>query len=214
MESATRPRPHPFDVIGESVARRARGVADGVARAIAYSWLTPNHLTLVGLILTIGVAVVISTGQLLVGGVLMVVVALFDMLDGALARVQARKSHFGAFLDSTIDRFSEATILIGILWFEPTREMGVLTMLVLTGSLLVSYTRARAEGLGIDCEVGILPRPQRVLILAAGLISGLLVPALALLAVLTHITVLQRVLHVRRALREARPPSVNDSPRS
>ncbi|MBM4418960.1 MAG: CDP-alcohol phosphatidyltransferase family protein [Chloroflexi bacterium] len=214
MESATRPRPHPFDAIGESVARRARGVADNVAGAIAFSWLTPNHLTLVGLILTIGVAVVIATGQLLVGGVLMIIVALFDMLDGALARVQARRSLFGAFLDSTIDRFSEAAILIGILWFEPTREMGVLTMLVLTGSLLVSYARARAEGLGIDCEVGILPRPQRVLILAAGLISGLLVPALALLAVLTHITVVQRVIHVRRTLCGAQPPSVNDTGRS
>src|SRR5205823_9758245 len=118
----------------------------------------------------------------------------FDTLDGALARVAGRATTFGAFLDSTLDRYSEAALLLGLLYDAGRRgdlAAEVLAFLVIVGSLLVSYARARAEGLGLECEVGIAPRPERVLILGLGLILGLELPALAVLAALTHFTAIQ-----------------------
>ena len=127
-------------------------------------------------------------------------VGLFDMLDGAMARVSGRKTRFGGFLDSTLDRCSEAVLLAGVFWAHQSPEMGLLVLWVLAGSLMVSYARARAEYFQVNCEVGLLPRPQRVVVLAAGLISGYVTVALGVLAVFTTITTLQRILHTRRAL--------------
>ena len=200
MRVATEPGGGPAPAIGNLIAERARGAAEFVVRAIAASWLTPKHLTIVGFFLTVGVAVVIANGWEQLGGVLVILAGLFDMLDGALARVRGLKTKFGAFLDSTLDRFSEAALLGGVLWAYPTREIALLVLVALTGSLLVSYTRARAEGLGVNCEVGLLPRPQRIVLLAAGLITGYVLIALAVLAVFTNVTTIQRILHVRRAL--------------
>jgi CDP-diacylglycerol--glycerol-3-phosphate 3-phosphatidyltransferase len=189
--------------MGEVVSQRARAAAEVVARQIAYPVVTPNFLTVVGFFLTCGVAVVIGLGYELLGGVLVLAVGLFDMLDGAMARVRGLKTRFGAFLDSTLDRFSEAVLLGGVLWLhQDDPRYPLLVLAVVTGSLLVSYTRARAEGLNprVDCEVGFLPRPQRVILLAAGLTTGFIFEALVILAVLTNVTTLQRVLHVRKAL--------------
>jgi CDP-diacylglycerol--glycerol-3-phosphate 3-phosphatidyltransferase len=185
---------------GDLIAQRARGVADSVARTIAYPAITPNLLTVIGFLLTCGVALLIADGRELLGGVLVIVVGLFDMLDGAMARVSGRKTRFGGFLDSTLDRCSEAVLLAGVYWAHQSPEMGLLVIWVLAGSLMVSYTRARAEGEDVNCEVGWLPRPQRVVVLAAGLITGYVTVALGVLAVFTTITTLQRILHTRRAL--------------
>ena len=129
----------------------------------------------------------------------------FDMLDGALARVTGRVSRFGAFLDSTMDRYEEAVLYLGIGVWLYSRSDGLLLLagyLAIIGSILVSYTRARAESLGIGGEVGWLPRPERLVLLAAGLIFHLylLAPVLWLLAVFTNVTAVQRILHVRREL--------------
>jgi CDP-diacylglycerol--glycerol-3-phosphate 3-phosphatidyltransferase len=189
--------------MGEVVSQRARAAAEVVARQIAYPVVTPNFLTVVGFLLTCGVAVVIGLGYELLGGVLVLAVGLFDMLDGAMARVRGLKTRFGAFLDSTLDRFSEAVLLGGVLWLhQDDPRYPLLVLAVVTGSLLVSYTRARAEGLNprVDCEVGLLPRPQRVILLAAGLMTGFIFEALVILAILTNVTTLQRILHVRKAL--------------
>jgi CDP-diacylglycerol---glycerol-3-phosphate 3-phosphatidyltransferase len=189
--------------MGEVVSQRARAAAEVVARQIAYPVVTPNFLTVVGFILTCGVAVVIGLGYELLGGVLVLAVGLFDMLDGAMARVRGLKTRFGAFLDSTLDRFSEAVLLGGVLYLhQDDPRYPLLVLAVVTGSLLVSYARARAEGLNprVDCEVGFLPRPQRVILLATGLTTGFIFEALVILAVLTNVTTLQRVLHVRKAL--------------
>jgi CDP-diacylglycerol--glycerol-3-phosphate 3-phosphatidyltransferase len=189
--------------MGEIVSQRARAAAEVVARQIAYPVVTPNFLSVAGFFLTCGVAIVIGLGYELLGGVLVLAVGLFDMLDGAMARVRSLKTRFGAFLDSTLDRFSEAVLLGGVLLLhQEDPRYPLLVLAVVTGSLLVSYTRARAEGLNprVDCEVGFAPRPQRVILLAAGLITGLTFEALVVLAVLTNVTTVQRILHVRKAL--------------
>ena len=174
-------------------------MAESVARLLARTGAHPNHVTIAATALNAGVAVVVAMGHVQVAGVMILVVALFDTLDGALARVTQKSSTFGAFLDSTLDRYSEGLILLGLLIHlgGSGDSLGIaLCFVVLLGSLMVSYTRARAEGLGMECEVGIAPRPERVVILSIGLIVGWTLPALALLAVLTHLTALQRILHV------------------
>jgi CDP-diacylglycerol--glycerol-3-phosphate 3-phosphatidyltransferase len=125
------------------------------------------------------------------------------MLDGAVARATGTASRFGAFLDSVIDRYDEALMFIAlVVVFSVRQDHGLVTAstAALIGSLLVSYARARAEGLGLDCEIGLLQRPERVLLLTAGLLAApiLLAPVIWVLAVVTNITVVQRILHVRR----------------
>lgn len=189
----------------ELVKPSARRLAEAFAALLARTGVTPNALTLIGFFLNVVVAVVLATGSLRVGGALLLVVGAFDTLDGALARVTGAASRFGAFLDSSLDRYSEAVLLGGILFEASRRSDGlveVLAFVVIVGSLMVSYCRARAEGLGLDCEVGFAPRPERVLILGVGLILGLEVAALVILAMITHITAVQRILHVYSVTRE------------
>jgi CDP-diacylglycerol---glycerol-3-phosphate 3-phosphatidyltransferase len=176
-----------------------KAIAEAIARALVATGVSPTQLTLIGFVLNLGVAVVLGAGYLRVGGALVILAGAFDSLDGALARVANRKTTFGAFLDSTLDRYSEAALLLGLLYDAGRRgdlAVEVLAYVVIVGSLLVSYARARAEGLGLDCEVGVAPRPERVIILGLGLILGLELPALAILAVLTHVTAVQRIFHV------------------
>ena len=165
--------------------------------------LTPNMLTLIGLLLTAGVALVLADGQLSLGGWLMLAAGLFDLFDGALARATNQQSRFGAFLDSTVDRYAEAVIFLGLLIFyeqtapAPDRiRIALLIFAAILGSVMVSYTRARAEGLGIKCEVGLLGRPERIVILATGLILGWVELALWSLAIFANVTAIQRVVHV------------------
>lgn len=157
------------------------------------------------MLLNVLVAAVLASGHPLAGGVLVLFANAFDMLDGALARITGKTSRFGAFLDSTMDRYEEALVYLGIgIWlFE--RGDGPLLLagyLAIIGSILVSYARARAESLGVGGEVGWLPRPERIVLLAVALIfhTYLLAPVLWLLAVLTNVTAVQRILHVRREL--------------
>jgi len=167
--------------------------------------VTPNELTIVGLLLNVAVAWMLASGNLAVGGILVLLANAFDMLDGALARVSGKGSRFGAFFDSTLDRYAEAVIYLGLMvWLYRVGD-GPLLMgayMSLVGSFMVSYSRARAEGLGVGGEVGLLPRPERILILALGLLlhQTLLAPAIWLLAVLSNFTTLQRILHARREL--------------
>lgn len=170
--------------------------------------LTPNSLTLVGLLICAGSAVLIGAGYLLVGGVLLLVSSGFDILDGALARVTGREQLYGAFLDSTVDRYAEALTAIALLYYfvvngHHTLEP-MLVILALTGSLLVSYVRARAQSLGFNGDGGLLARPERVVITVIGLIvSPLLVWALWILAVLTNVTAMQRIWVVWQQARRA-----------
>lgn len=183
----------------KNIKRTAKRIAEAVARVLVKTGVSPTHLTLIGFALNLVVAAILGAGQLAVGGLLVLVVGLFDMLDGALARVADRSTTFGAFLDSTLDRYSEAAVLLGLLYDASRRgdvTASTLTCVVIVGSLMVSYTRARAEGLGLDCEVGFAPRPERIVLLGVGLIVGLEVPALVVLAIVTHVTAVQRILYV------------------
>lgn len=188
-----------------TVQNWARGAAESVVRPLVQFGITPNSITIVGFFLNVLTAVVIGTGRLSTGGALLLFSAAFDMLDGAMARVTDQQSRFGAFLDSVLDRYSESAILLGLLYVEVKLDhigTAVLVYAVAVGSIMISYARARAEGLGLDAKVGIAPRPERVLILGAGLVfpgpatGTTVVVALWILAVLTHFTAVQRLVYV------------------
>lgn len=184
----------------------ARRVAESVVSPLARWGVDPNAITVIGFLLNIVTAGVLATGHLSTGGALLLLSGLFDMLDGALARVANNQSDFGAFLDSLLDRYSEATILLALIYVFTIRHHTsdvLLVYLVAMGSILISYARARAESLGLEAKVGIAPRPERVLILGAGLLinGDTTAIALAILAVLTHVTALQRLVHVWRQTR-------------
>jgi len=194
-------------VFPASVQNWARGAAEAVVRPLVRFGVTPNSITIVGFALNVLTAAVIASGRLSTGGALLLFSAAFDMLDGAMARVINRPSRFGAFLDSVLDRYSESAILLGLLYVEAKLDhigTAVLVYAVAVGSIMISYARARAEGLGLDAKVGIAPRPERVLILGAGLVfpgpatGKTVVVALWILAVLTHFTAVQRLVHVWR----------------
>ena len=141
-------------------------------------------------------------GYLRIGGFLLIFAALFDTLDGALARATGQVSEFGAFLDSSLDRYSEGVTLAGLAFYyaelgDSTVEI-MLLFTTLLGSLMVSYTRARAEAVGIECKVGIMQRPERIIVLVIGLLTGWITIALWILAILTNFTALQRILDVRK----------------
>jgi CDP-diacylglycerol--glycerol-3-phosphate 3-phosphatidyltransferase len=173
-----------------------------VVRIVSKSGVTPNALTFVNLALNIVAAYVIATGHLLLGGVLVLVAGLFDLLDGALARFTRQTTKFGAVLDSTVDRICEAAILSGLLiWYVPQEGASleiVLILAVLIGSFLVSYIRARAEGLGWQCQVGLFTRAERVIVLAVGLLINQVFVALCILAVFVFVTVVQRLVHLSK----------------
>lgn len=182
----------------------ARHITNPLIGILSKSGIKPNTLTFIGLALNIAATYVIATGYFLLGGVLVLVSGLFDLLDGALARFIGQSTQFGAILDSTVDRISEALILCGILiWYLPkgaTWEI-MLVFAVLIGSFLISYIRARAEGLGLQCQVGLFTRAERVIVLAIGLLTnqifeGALFIALCVLAVFVYITVIQRLVYL------------------
>jgi CDP-diacylglycerol--glycerol-3-phosphate 3-phosphatidyltransferase len=161
--------------------------------------LTPNILTWIGLVIIIAAATMVATQNLIIGGLLVLLSGLFDILDGALARYSHKTTRFGALLDSTFDRLSEGLLLLGILALYLNGEHNLeilLVFVVMICSFLISYIRARAESLGIDCKNGLFTRTERVIILAIGLIVNQLAITLIILAVFTFVTVIQRLAHV------------------
>ena len=179
----------------------AHRITDPIVSILSKSGITPNALTFINLALNIVAAYVIATSHFLLGGVLVLVSGLFDLLDGALARFTKQSTKFGAILDSTVDRVSEAAILCGLLiWYIPrgaSLEI-VLIFAALIGSFLVSYIRARAEGLGWQCQVGLFTRAERVIVLAIGLLINQIFIALCVLVVFVFITVVQRLVYLRK----------------
>ena len=189
-------------MISELIGSRVRGYLLAVGRVLAGLGLTPNLLTVVGLLLNLGVAVVIATGHAQWGGALLLVASAFDMLDGAVARATETITRFGGFLESTLDRYSEVFVFGGVLMYllgTDDAEVGALLVFVAAvGSLLISYARARAEAAGFRASVGLVARPERVVLLAACLIIGRPLWALWVLAIATHVTALTRIVHVWR----------------
>jgi CDP-diacylglycerol---glycerol-3-phosphate 3-phosphatidyltransferase len=175
-----------------------------LVRWLSVMRVRPDTLTVIGWTLALCSAVLFGLGYARIAGVVMLLGGLFDALDGAVARESNRMSSFGAFLDSTLDRLSESAIFVGLIYFfasEARPYEALLAGIAMTFSLLTSYARARAEGLNISCEVGILERAGRIVILSLLSILGLPTVGLALVAAGALVTTAQRILHVRRATR-------------
>ncbi|MBC7251471.1 MAG: CDP-alcohol phosphatidyltransferase family protein [Anaerolineae bacterium] len=182
-----------------------RVIIEPIAHTLARLGIPPNVITVIGFVLSIGVGVILALGHIRWGGVCIILAAIFDALDGTLARIVGRTSRFGAFLDSTMDRLSEAVILLGLLfWYTRlgAREEILLIYATIVGSTMVSYTRARAESLGLNCKIGLLTRMERTIVLTAGLLLNQVRIALWVMAILTNFTALQRMFYVWRATRQ------------
>ena len=190
--------------------RRALGkyFTEPVVTVLEKTHITPNTVTCLGLLITIGAAVLVALGHPFAAGFVVLLAGLFDMLDGALARRTNRVTKFGGVLDSTLDRVSEAAVLIGIAVFYANRQStwGVaLAAVTMISAQLVSYIRAKAEALNIKCEIGIFTRPERVVILSIGLLlskfNNVLLIALAIIAVLSFFTAGQRLFFVWKKIK-------------
>ena len=187
--------------LSETRKALARYFTQPAVRLIARTSITPNAITWFGFLIAVGAAVLIARGHLFIAGWLVLVAGFFDILDGALARYTNRTTRFGAVLDSTLDRLSEAVVLFGILVLyaggQSLAEV-LLVCLALLASLLVSYIRARAEALGLECQVGLFTRAERVIVLALGLLLNQIAIALAIVVAFSFITVGQRLVYVWR----------------
>jgi CDP-diacylglycerol--glycerol-3-phosphate 3-phosphatidyltransferase len=176
-------------------------ILDPLARVLARLGVQPNLLSLIGFFAASAAGAVVAAGYISQGGLLFLLSGPFDALDGSLARTAGLESRFGAFLDSFIDRYSEAAVLFGILCWSTFHDRHILvlvTFLTMIGSLMVSYARARAEGLKISCKVGLFTRLERFIVLTLTLITQQLLVGLTILAFLTNFTALQRMFHVYR----------------
>jgi len=176
-------------------------VLDPLGKLFIWLGLTPNMVTILGLIGNVVGAYYLARGELLIGGILVAVMTPVDALDGTMARLRGEASDWGAYVDSVSDRYSELIIYGGLLYHfllmgEPTG--GMLTFAAAAGSVLVSYVRARAEGLGYEAKVGLLTRAERYLVLAPALIFNQIYIGLGILTIFANFTALQRIWHVRR----------------
>jgi CDP-diacylglycerol--glycerol-3-phosphate 3-phosphatidyltransferase len=170
-------------------------------RVLSRTGVKPDVLTFVGLAINIGAAYLIAIHHFLAAGILILLAGLFDLLDGALARFIRQSTKFGAILDSVADRMSEAAIFLGLLiWYVSTgSDLEILLVFAaLIGSFLVSYIRARAEGMMLECKVGLFTRAERVIVLALGLILNQVFIALWILVVFVYVTVVERLFYLRR----------------
>lgn len=168
--------------------------------------ISPNVLTLTGSAITLISSFLLFSGQFTVAGIVMLAAGLFDMLDGGVARIRGKADRFGAFLDSIIDRYSDLFVLMGLLLYyarEGQVGMVALNCLVILGTVQIPYARARAECFLPECSVGWMERPERILLLAVGAVTHLLPLVLGLMALLTHVTVIQRIYYCWKHLSRA-----------
>jgi CDP-diacylglycerol--glycerol-3-phosphate 3-phosphatidyltransferase len=182
-----------------------KGIIDPVAGALLKIGMTPNMVTYLGVIFSTAVAILIAFGKVELAGIVLLITAPTDVLDGSMARLKGGDTLYGAFIDSVTDRFSELVILCGLLVYyllKPDMMGVILAFVAAGGSVLVSYIKARAESLGYNAKMGLLTRVERVLILIPCLIAGGIFPMIALwiLAVLTNFTALQRFFFVRKQM--------------
>ncbi len=197
-------------MIEERLRARTNGALTRIAALIARTGATPNTLTLFGFFGMAGAGVLCAAGSFFFAGLAVAASCVFDALDGALARATGAASVFGAFFDSFLDRYAEAAVYAGLLvhYAGSGTAWGVeAAFAAAIGSLMVSYARARAEGLGVECRAGLFARPERIAVVIAGLLTGFVLPALVILAVMTNATAVRRLLCVRGAtLPASRPP--------
>jgi phosphatidylglycerophosphate synthase len=193
-----------------AIKDRFRGIMSPIVDILDSLGVTPMGVSLAGLALSILGALFTGAGSLVAGGVILIIASLCDTLDGSLARKTGTTSVFGAFFDSNGDRISEFAYFAALAFYFGGRGAGIMvfiTLAALLGSFMTSYARARAEGLGLECSVGILERPERIVLLAVGLLFGgrILDAVLILLAILSLYTFFQRVMHVRNITSDPGP---------
>lgn len=180
---------------------RFKGVVDPAAGFLNRMGLLPNTVTLLGLLITMVGAFFLAIGKIPLGGLIILIGAPLDALDGAMARQRGESSAFGAFVDSVTDRYSELVIFAGLLFYYISSQDNLgagLTYAAAAGSILVSYIRARAQSVGFETKIGIFSRVERYLVLIPCLIINQPVIGIALIALFANITAIQRILHVRR----------------
>jgi len=203
-------------LIGETTIRWYLSAIRPFELGLARLNIHPNLVTGAGLAVTVLAANFFRIGYFLWGGLFVGLAGTCDVLDGRVARSTGKKSDFGAFFDSTIDRYSDVILFLGLMIFFNELYVNVLITLAITGSLLTSYARARAEGLGVDCKIGLMQRPERITYMAAaaffdGLLGSrldlifdvehfLIIFVLAFIALMSNITVLQRIIYLKRTL--------------
>lgn len=188
-------------MLSEVARKYSRIFLEPLARFISATGVSPNVVTMIGFLLMVGVAFVLAWGHFFWGGILITAVALFDAVDGTLARMMGRTSRFGAFLDSTLDRFSEAVIFLGLFIYfigQDHQQEQILIYATVVGSLMVSYARARAEGIGVPLKEGFFTRFERVFLLVVGLLFNQLTIILWVLAIFSNLTAIQRMYLVWR----------------
>jgi CDP-diacylglycerol--glycerol-3-phosphate 3-phosphatidyltransferase len=214
MRAGTEQQPPPAAEPAPPPRRRKRSGAErleALRDRLVASRLTPNQISMAGFVLNVIAAVLVWKSEFFLGGVVFIIGSICDTLDGGYSRMSGKGTPFGAFLDSTLDRIVEGIVLTAVAATFARRhdELAVAAVVVaVMASLVVSYTRARAEALGVECKVGIANRLVRVIILSAGLVFadlGALEPAVYVLAALSSFTVVQRILHVRRELTQPAP---------
>lgn len=192
-------------MLSEAVGTWVRSKMLGVGAAFAAVGITPNMATLIGLVLNIIVAVILGFGHPIIAGILLLFASAFDMVDGSIARATNTISKFGGFFDSTIDRYSEIVVYVGLLvWLNSRGDNdwgSVLVLVACAGALMTSYARARAEALGYKASVGLLARPERVILLALCLIIQQPLWALWILAIGTNVTAIWRIWYVHEEAR-------------
>jgi CDP-diacylglycerol--glycerol-3-phosphate 3-phosphatidyltransferase len=172
-------------------------IIHAIVRALALSRVHPNVLTFIGLLINIWAAVLFSYGKFVYAGLVVIGAGLFDMVDGRVARSTNRVTRFGGFFDSVLDRYSDLALLMGLLVYYASINRFfyiVLTSIVMTGTVLTSYARARAENSIPKCKVGFLERPERVVLIIIGALANRMAPVLWVLAVLSNITVISRII--------------------
>jgi CDP-diacylglycerol--glycerol-3-phosphate 3-phosphatidyltransferase len=194
----------------QAFKNKARGILNPIVSALAVLGIPPVFISFLGLMLSFFGAVVLSRGSLFWAGIILLAAGLCDVIDGSLARARNLASRYGAFIDSTFDRITEFAYFGGIIIYLIGNPQGyslfeiLAAFIALAGSIMTSYTRARAEGLGFQCTVGMFERPERLALLVFGLLLGrrVLVGVLVVLSVTTVITTLQRIFHIYRLTRE------------
>lgn len=189
--------------ISDSIGRGAKVILDAIVWTLTRLHIHPNTLTVTGMLISVTAAYALAYGHFAWAGLILIFAGLFDMLDGAVARISNRETAFGAFLDSVLDRYSDMIVLLGLTIYYGRNDRlpyVVLVGTVIMGTVLTSYARARAESLIPKCKVGFLERPERVVLLIIGGLSGRMEAVLWVLAILSNWTVIHRILYVRKEL--------------
>ncbi len=205
--------PRGDSLVSNRVKEAGRALLAPLVRLAQRLGITPNEVTVAGFLVVAAAAALIGFGQLLVGAIVLVSGSLLDAVDGALARATGGATAFGSFLDSTLDRAAELILYGGLVAFYLTSSADpvgpvLLTLAALSGSVMVSYTRARAEGIGVSASIGLAPRTERLVLIVAGItLAGLgfgigLIGAIGIVAALSAATTIQRIWHVRRQVEE------------